>query len=280
MEPGFYEPDDTRWKEKIIKPMTAGGAHFTTPKSHSAILNTANNVKMYISTPSKGYNPETDTFDAPAYDSKVAELVKLLTTGAGAPFPGVKPTIRKYDRPKNAAEIEKFRKMSNGKMLIEYTSHQYDNSMDEPAAGQTAMFRVWLEKQMYPEHEWVVVPATCELAPKSPTKKPTLKERFFSFADRRAAKPKAKASSSKNACARPTSTTKSVKPTVTTKAVKPTTTKKAVQPTTTKKATLPKSTKSPVKPKTTKKVKATATKKATKPKATKKATKCKKGKKC
>lgn len=170
--------------------------------------------------------------------------------------------------------------MSNDKMLTEYTSHQYENSIDEPAAGQTAMFRVWLEKQMYPEHEWVVVPATCELAPKSPTKKPSLKERFFSFADRRAATPKAKASSSKNSCARPTSTTKSVKPTATKKATKPTTTKKAVQPTTSKKATLLKSTMNPAKPKTTKKVKATATKKATTPKATKKATKCKKGKKC
>lgn len=100
MEPGFYEPDDTRWKAKIITPMTAGGAHFTTPKSHSAILNKANNVKMYIYTPSKGYNPETDTFNAPAYDNKVAELVKLLTTGAEAPFPGVKPTNPKVRPPK------------------------------------------------------------------------------------------------------------------------------------------------------------------------------------
>jgi hypothetical protein len=288
MEPGFYEPDGKRWEEKIIKPLTAGGAHFTTPKSHSAILNEANNVKIYISTPSKGYSPETDTFNAPAYDDKVAELVKLLTSGTSAPFPGVKPTIRKYDRPQNAAEIEKFRKMSNGKMLIEYTSHQYENGIDEPAAGQTAMFRVWLEKQMYPEHEWVVVPATCELDTKSPTKKTSLKERFFSFVDRRAAKPKAKASSTKKACARPTSTTKSARPTTTNKVARPTTTKKATLPMTTKTASKPKSTKhvkatttkKATKPKSTKKAKATKTKKVTKPKTTKKAKKCKKGKKC
>jgi len=142
MEPGFYEKSD-RWQTRIIEPLTKGGLHFKTPGSFKTILNTANNAKMCISTPSTGYSWETDKFDAPAYDAKVQELVTLLTSGPNAPFPGVRPTIRKYIRPVGDAQKAQFAKTSKGKMLIEYTSNKLDEkAFKMPVAGQTALIRV------------------------------------------------------------------------------------------------------------------------------------------
>ncbi|WKT53108.1 hypothetical protein QSH57_003670 [Fusarium oxysporum f. sp. vasinfectum] len=151
METGFLDRGDN-WKSKIIKPLQQGTNKFITPRSlakSGGILNKANNVKIYVSTP----RTKTSTEQNPVllYKSKVDELLSHIT-GRGEPLNGVQVITRGYLKPESEAELEAFHNRANGKVLIEYDNNQLDVNGNQPNPKER-MYRVWLEHKYY-EHRF------------------------------------------------------------------------------------------------------------------------------
>lgn len=151
METGFLDRHDN-WKNKIIKPLKQGTTKFTRPLELAVpggILNKANNVKIYVSTP----RTKTSTEQNPTllYKAKVQELMSHIT-GSGSPFQGAQVITRGYLKPEDDKEAEKYHKLANGKVLIEYTNDQLDADGNQPNPKEQ-MYRVWLE-QKYFEHRF------------------------------------------------------------------------------------------------------------------------------
>ncbi|KAG5743734.1 hypothetical protein H9Q70_013551 [Fusarium xylarioides] len=151
METGFLNRGDN-WEKKIIKPLQQGTNKFTTPRSLAGaggILNKANNVKIYVSTP----RTKTSTEQNPVllYKAKVDELLSLIT-GRGQPLNGVQVITRGYLKPETEAELEAFHSRANGKVLIEYDNNQLDVNGNQPNPRER-MYRIWLEHKYY-EHRF------------------------------------------------------------------------------------------------------------------------------
>ncbi|KAF4497041.1 hypothetical protein FAGAP_6800 [Fusarium agapanthi] len=151
METGFLDRGDN-WKNKIIKPLQQGTNKFITPRSLAkpgGILNKANNVKIYVSTP----RTKTSTEQNPVllYKAKVDELLSHIT-GRGEPLNGVQVIIRGYLKPESEAELEAFHNRANGKILIEYDNNQLDVNGNQPNSRER-MYRIWLEHKYY-EHRF------------------------------------------------------------------------------------------------------------------------------
>ena len=110
------------------------------------ILSSGTNVQIFISTP---IAMETGSQDL-LYQDRV-EQVRALLTGQGAPFNGVPVTVRGYVKPTNY-EIEKntFGYRARTKILVQYDNNQVEEA---PKPEQQAVWRVWLESQMY-QDEW------------------------------------------------------------------------------------------------------------------------------
>ncbi|KAH7234824.1 uncharacterized protein BKA55DRAFT_522168 [Fusarium redolens] len=151
METGFLDRGDN-WKNKIIKPLQQGTNKFITPRSlakSGGILNKANNVKIYVSTP----RTKTSTEQNPVllYKAKVDELLSHIT-GRGEPLNGVQVITRGYLKPESEAELEAFHNRANGKVLVEYDNNQLDANGNQPNPKER-MYRVWLEHKYY-EHRF------------------------------------------------------------------------------------------------------------------------------
>ncbi|KAF4448327.1 hypothetical protein FALBO_16817 [Fusarium albosuccineum] len=151
METGFLDRGDN-WKTKIIKPLKEGTNKFTLPRSlagRGGILNSASNVKIYVSTP----RTKTSTEQNPVllYKAKVDELMSHIT-GRGSPFQGAQVITRGYLKPQNEAEIQAFHNRANGKILIEYDNNQLDVDGNQPNPPER-MYRVWLEHKSF-EHRF------------------------------------------------------------------------------------------------------------------------------
>ncbi|KAF5012815.1 hypothetical protein FDECE_1104 [Fusarium decemcellulare] len=151
METGFLDRGDN-WKTKIIKPLKEGTNKFTLPRSlagRGGILNSANNVKIYVSTP----RTKTSTEQSPVllYKAKVDELLSHIT-GRGSPFQGAQVITRGYLKPQNEAEIEAFHNRANGKILIEYDNNQLDVNGNQPNPPER-MHRIRLEHKSF-EHRF------------------------------------------------------------------------------------------------------------------------------
>ncbi|KAF4428871.1 hypothetical protein FACUT_9328 [Fusarium acutatum] len=151
METGFLNRGDN-WEKKIIKPLQQGTNKFTTPRSlagSGGILNKANNVKIYVSTP----RTKTSTEQNPVllYKAKVDELLSYIT-GRGEPLNGVQVITRGYLKPETEAEVQAFHNRANGKVLIEYDNNQLDVNGNQPNPRER-MYRVWLEHKYY-EHRF------------------------------------------------------------------------------------------------------------------------------
>ncbi|KAK2668549.1 hypothetical protein RAB80_015929 [Fusarium oxysporum f. sp. vasinfectum] len=136
METGFLDRGDN-WKSKIIKPLQQGTNKFITPRSlakSGGILNKANNVKIYVSTP----RTKTSTEQNPVllYKSKVDELLSHIT-GRGEPLNGVQVITRGYLKPESS---------------YQYDNNQLDVNGNQPNPKQR-MYRVWLEHKYY-EHRF------------------------------------------------------------------------------------------------------------------------------
>ncbi|RBA18020.1 hypothetical protein FPRO05_11038 [Fusarium proliferatum] len=151
METGFLNRGDN-WEKKIIKPLQQGTNKFTTPRSLAGpggILNRANNVKIYVSTP----RTKTSTEQSPVllYKAKVDELLSHIT-GRGESLNYVQVITRGYLKPESEAEVEAFHNRANGKVLIEYDNNQLDVNGNQPNPRER-MYRVWLEHKYY-EHRF------------------------------------------------------------------------------------------------------------------------------
>ncbi|KAF9772516.1 hypothetical protein IL306_009780 [Fusarium sp. DS 682] len=151
METGFLNRGDN-WKNKILKPLQQGSNKFVTPRSLAkpgGILNKANNVKIYVSTP----RTKTSSEQNPVllYKSKVDELLSHIT-GRGEPLNGVPVITRGYLKPESEAEEQEFHLRANGKILIEYDNNQLDADGNQPSP-KVRMSRVWLEHKYY-EHRF------------------------------------------------------------------------------------------------------------------------------
>ncbi|KAF5598802.1 hypothetical protein FPCIR_2726 [Fusarium pseudocircinatum] len=151
METGFLDRGDN-WKNKIIKPLQQGTNKFTTPRSLAkpgGILNKANNVKIYVSTPRTKTSSERNP--VLLYKAKVDELLSHIT-GRGEPLNGVQVITRGYLKPESEAEVEAFHNRANGKVLIEYDNNQLDANGKQPSPKER-MYRIWLEHKYY-EHRF------------------------------------------------------------------------------------------------------------------------------
>ncbi|KKA18785.1 Uncharacterized protein T310_7252 [Rasamsonia emersonii CBS 393.64] len=145
-----FEGDDAQFESQVIDAIKSGdGPKMPSPFPLAAdgqILNPANNVEIYISTPK---DPNTGQF---LYSDRVA-LIESTLTGDGAPWKGVPVTIRGYLKPIDERQEQAFMLRANSKVLIEYDNNQEPEEGEEPNPVQQAIYRVWLEQQMY-QHEW------------------------------------------------------------------------------------------------------------------------------
>ncbi|KAF4338954.1 hypothetical protein FBEOM_7130 [Fusarium beomiforme] len=151
METGFLNRGPN-WETKIIKPLQQGSNKFVPPRTLAqpgGILNKANDVRIYVSTP----RTKTSTAESPVllYKSKVDELLSHIT-GRGEPLNGVPVISRGYQTPESEAEAQEFHNRANGKILIEYDNNQLDADGHQPNP-KVRMYRVWLEHKYY-EHKF------------------------------------------------------------------------------------------------------------------------------
>ncbi|KAF2175309.1 hypothetical protein K469DRAFT_611096, partial [Zopfia rhizophila CBS 207.26] len=150
MEPGFMgggAVNEERWQQRILDVLQQDnaplGSRFKRPSNLAGpggILNAAAKVRIFVSTPEG--NGQL------LYKERVDKVVELL----GNVFSGVEVTKRGYKKPDNDKEFEEFEKLSNGKMMVEYSPDQLDE-MYESRNPKKAIWRVWLEDEMY-EHTW------------------------------------------------------------------------------------------------------------------------------
>ncbi|KAF4960101.1 hypothetical protein FGADI_1119 [Fusarium gaditjirri] len=139
-----------KWKNKTIKPFQQGTNKFITTRSlakSGGILNKANNVKIYVSTP----RTKTSTEKNPVllYKAKIDELLSHIT-GRSELMNGVQVITRGYLKPESEVEVQAFHNRANGKVLIEYDNNQLDVNGNQPNPRERT-YRIWLEHKYY-EH--------------------------------------------------------------------------------------------------------------------------------
>lgn len=128
------------------------------PLSGDGLLNPKFNVQMFVSTPK-----DPDTVEE-IFKTRVDQIVDLLV-GEDKPWAGVEPTRRDYLKPTHELQQRQFQLRANSKILIEYDNDQEAPFGDEPHSKQQAIYRVWLEQQVY-THQWdaidnLQIGATC-----------------------------------------------------------------------------------------------------------------------
>lgn len=112
----------------------------------SGILSASSNVQIFIST------PKSPADGKELYGTRVDKIVDLLI-GQGKPWAGITPTRRGYLKPTSERELDQFALRANSKVLIEYSNNQEATFGQEQKPNQQAIYRVWLEQQMF-EHQW------------------------------------------------------------------------------------------------------------------------------
>ena len=141
--------NDAIFKKQVIDPIINGdGPRMPSPfplAEPGGILSSGTNVQIFISTPldSKSNN------GALLYKDRVGELESTLT-GVGRPFNGAPVTTRGYVKAMTNEEAYEMEESAQSKVLIQYDNNQVDNP---PKLPQQAIWRVWLEFQMY-QDEW------------------------------------------------------------------------------------------------------------------------------
>lgn len=142
--------DDPQFQELVLDPITNGDTNrMPSPfplAEAGGILSSGTNVRIFISTPLdlKTGNQKL------LYPDKV-EQVKSLLTAQGAPFNGVPIEVRGYVKAtQDEVENNVFDYKPRTKVLIQYDNNQVD---EPPKPQQQAIWRVWLEVQMY-QDEW------------------------------------------------------------------------------------------------------------------------------
>ncbi|MCJ1268401.1 hypothetical protein MMC22_008289 [Lobaria immixta] len=108
------------------------------------ILSPEFNVKIFISM------PKTRDWDI---KKRLNPKLDLLTKS----WPDIKPVVREYSKPASEDEERHFVHQAYSKVLIEYDNDQEYFSGEEPSENQQAIYRVWLEDQIF-EHHWDAKP--------------------------------------------------------------------------------------------------------------------------
>lgn len=145
--PSFFG-DDAQFQTQVIGAIINGDTSrmpspFPLAKS-GEILSSGTNVQIFISTP---LDPESNN-GALLYKDRVG-LIESTLTGEGCPFNGVPVTTWGYVKAKNE-EVDELAETARSKVLIQYDNNQVN---DPPKPQQQAIWRVWLEAQMY-QDEW------------------------------------------------------------------------------------------------------------------------------
>lgn len=90
-------------------------------------------------------------------DWDIKKRLNPITDLLAKSWPGIKPVVREYLKPTSEDEEKHFTSQAYSKALIEYDNDQESSYGEEPNENQQAIYRVWLEDQMF-EHHWDAKP--------------------------------------------------------------------------------------------------------------------------